>query len=119
MATILNYRPIEKVVKTSSNFDAGAELRKHAWHPEMTIIEAEAALANKPVYTYVTRLREGERGFAITFVNAHGKIEHQPFTLLDTKRGIWRNCGPLHIGSLGKVICDMMRCTMLDCKPLI
>jgi hypothetical protein len=84
----------------------------------MTAVEAEQVLVNKPPFTYVTRPRETERGFMISFVNRNGCVEHQPFTLIDNKHGIWRNCGPSNVGKLQKVICDMMQCEVLDCKPM-
>ncbi len=118
MTTILMAQPIERVVQQCFSFDPIAELKRYAWHPEMNVITAEKALFKKPAYTYITRFRETERGFEISFVNLNGDIEHHYFTLVDAKHGIWRNSAPEHIGSLGKVICDMMECSILDCKPL-
>lgn len=109
---------IDSPSQNTSFFDINVELGKHAWHPEMTVVEAEAVLQDKPPYTYITRPREGERGFAISFVNLNGTIEHHYFTLIDPKYGIWRNGGPCHIGRIEKVICDMMDCTVFDCRPL-
>lgn len=118
MTTHLTTSLVKKVTHKNSKFDIYTELKAHAWHPEMTMMDAEAALANKAIYTYITRPREGERGFSISFVNRNGTVEHQYFSLIDDKHGIWRNCQPHHIGSLGKVVCDMMNCTLIDCKPL-
>lgn len=121
MATMFRTQSIENLSQNSSVFDAITELKKHAWYPQMTVIEAEAALSNKPPYTYITRPRgpgEGARGYAISFVNLNGSIEHHYFTLIDSNRGVWRNFHPDHVGSLGKVICDMMDCEVLNCKPL-
>lgn len=119
MATMFRNQTSENLSQNSSGFDAIAELKKYAWYPQMTVIEAEAALSNKPPYTYITRPRDGgERGFTISFVNLNGSIEHHPFSLINPTLGIWRNLMPEHVGSLGKVICDMMDCEVLDCKPL-
>ncbi len=118
MATIFRTQTVENPSQHSTVFNANAELRNHSWHPQLTIIKAEEALADKPPYTYLTRLRDGERGFAISFVNLNGFIEHHYFNLIEPKFGIWRNGQPHHMGSLSKVICDMMDCELLDCKPL-
>lgn len=118
MATMFRNQCFEGNAQGRVFFDAEAELKKHSWHPRMTAIEAVEALENQPPYTYVTRPRETERGFFISFVNPKGFIEHQNFSLIDSKHGIWRNCSPEHVGSLQKVICDMMDCEILDCNPL-
>jgi hypothetical protein len=118
MATMFRNQCFESNAQGKVFFDADAELRKHSWHPQMTASQAEEALTNQPPYTYITRPRETERGFIISFVNPMGCIEHHYFTLIDSKYGIWRNSSPEHVGSLQKVICDMMECEILDCKPL-
>jgi len=118
MATMFRSQYIERNTQGRVFFDADAELRKHSWHPQITMIEAEKVLSKQPPYTYITRPRETERGFIISFVNLKGCVEHHSFTLIDSKYGIWRNGSPEHVGSLQKVICDMMDCELLDCKPL-
>ncbi len=74
----------------------------------MTLLGAEAALAESPAYTYVIYPRTSERGFTISFINKHGFVEHHPLTLISLKQGIWRNGHPPHIGKLEKVISDVL-----------
>lgn len=118
MATMFRIQSDRYQPKKGRVFDAIAELKKHAWRQDMTIVEAEEVLAGKPSYTYVTIPRSSERGYLISFVNLNGSIEHHPFTLIDSTHGIWRNSHPQHVGSLSKVICDMMECGLADCRPL-
>lgn len=118
MATMFRSQCFKGNTQDRVFFDAVAELKKYSWYPQMTIIEAEEILTNQPSYTYILRPRETGRGFAISFVNPKGCVEHHYFTLIDSKYGIWRNGGLDHVGSLQKVICDMMDCEVLDCKPL-
>lgn len=101
-----------------NQFDAYAELQKHAWHPRISMLEAEKLLVNKSAYTYLVRTCTYDQGYMITFVTKEGEIAHDHFTLIDSTHGLWRNGNPKHVGQLGKVLRDMMHCSMDEGQPL-
>ena len=116
MATLLKQK-CEKETKVEF-FDVDQELNQHGWRPFLSAMDAEKALEGKAPYTYLLR-RSSIRGkFEISFVKANGSISHDLFTLIDPKYGIWRNGHFSHVGTLAKVIRDMMHCEMHVGQPL-
>lgn len=99
-------------------YDLNQELKMHGWQPFMTYLDAEKALSGKSAYTYLIRSLPERNKFVISFVRPDGEIEHDQFTLLDPIYGIWRNAAPHHVGTLAKVIRDMMDCEMYVGQPL-
>lgn len=118
MAMMFRQETVEGISKKGSSFDPDAELRKHAWHPLINAVEAEALLNGKPAFTYLTRPCDYDRGFMVSFVNKSGDVCHDHFSLADAKYGIWRNTAPHHVGKLEKVLRDMMDCALFEGQPL-
>lgn len=99
----------KKGAESPSTYDVEKDLRQHNWHPYMNAMDAVVALKGQPPFSYILRPSEHGRGFAISFVQKNGHVAHDYFSLLNPKFGIWRNLAPHHVGSLDKVIQDMMR----------
>lgn len=104
--------------KNVSSFDLDAELRNNSWCPFLGLEEAEELLKDQPAYTFLLRPKEAGRGFAISFMNPKGVIEHHPFTLINAKYGIFRNFCRSNVGRLSQVVCYMMECTSEQMRPL-
>lgn len=102
----------------SSQFCLESELCQHAWFPHMTAQEAEQVLKGKPTYTYLLRKSQRNlRKYDISFVNANGKVQHDTFTLVNPKLGIFLNGHGSHLGKLAKVVRDMMHCEKHQGSP--
>jgi len=119
MAMMFRQEHSGRVESNEITFYLDVELKKHAWHPYMNALEAEALLSGHPTFTYLTRPSDLGRGFALSFVNPKGHIEHHYFTLINPKYGIFRNAHPSHVGKLEKVIRDMMDCGICEEQPLV
>jgi len=118
MAVMYSYEQRDEVASDPFHYDVNAELAKHSWRPGMDALEAEALLAGKSPYTYLLRPSIINRKFVISFVRPNGTIEHDTFSLIDAKRGIWRNAYWHHVGTLEKVVRDMMDCDFSEGTPL-
>jgi len=106
-------------LSSSPWFDLSAELQKHAWFSNITAEGAEELLTGKPMYTYLIRPDEEGTGFCVTFVSPSGKVKHDHFTLIDPVYGVFRNYEPCHVGSLKKVLRDLMHCSLDEGAPLV
>ena len=118
MATMFRQESSQSAGRTGTKFDADAELQKHSWHPSITALDAEAVLSGKPIFSYLIRPCDYDRGFMISFVNQSGDVVHDHFTLKDPMYGIWANTMPQHVGKLDKVLRDMMGCASFEGQPL-
>ena len=118
MAVMLRDSSKKASIEKEAHFNIDAELRKHSWMLEMSLLQAEVALRNQKPFTYLLRPGELGRKFAISFVQANGYVKHDYFTIIDPKIGMWRNGVSSHVGSLYKVIRDMMDCEMHEGQPL-
>ena len=116
MATLLRQSFSNK--PTLTQFNLNDELNKHAWRPYMDADEATKALQGKPAYTYLLRTSLIRGKFEISFVQTDGSIKHDQFSLVNPRYGIWRNGQGSHLGTLAKVIRDMMHCQMHIGQPL-
>ncbi len=93
-------------------------LKRNSFQPRMALLEAELALQGKPAFTYLLRPSDIGRGFAVAFVQPSGYVKHDYFRLINPKYGIFINGIPTHVGTLEKVIRDMMYCQMDEGSPL-
>jgi len=119
MATLFNFQVSETVEVKQSGYQLESELYQHAWRPGINETQAEKLLEGSSVYTYLLRPSVIGRKFAISFVQLNGKVKHDTFTLVDPKYGIWRNGMEHHVGTLPKVIRDMMDCGFDKGAPLV
>ncbi len=89
-----------------------------AWLGDMTGVEAETLLRQKPSFTYL--LRQGEKGdhFYLSYVNGTNFI-HLPITILySTHQWFYQNSYPHFAKDLVTFIPDIMHQEAAECHPL-
>ncbi len=116
MATLLQHSSSRETF--SQYYNLNQDLKSHGWQSSMDEIQAEEALEGKPAYTYLLRSSPYRKKYELSFVAVDGKVKHDHCTLIDGVEGVWINACPTHIGSLGKVIRDMMECKLHEGQPL-
>lgn len=96
------------------------EITSHsAWHGELTGIEAEALLRQKPSFTFLLRQGEKVDHFYLSFVEGE-RFNHLPFTFdYPSKRWFYRNSFPHFADDLKVFIPEIMHKEEAECYPLM
>jgi len=118
MKQLLERTKGNRFINSSPFFNLEIELENHGWHPNLSAGEAEAILSDKAAYTYLIRLDEMQKGFYVSFVSPNGFIQHGHFDLIDPIYGMFRNFCTPHVGSLKKVLNDLMYHSFAKAVPL-
>ena len=96
------------------------EIMSHcAWHADLTGIEAEALLRQKPSYTYLIRQGEKIDHFYLSYIKGE-EFCHLPFTLdYSSFQYFYRNTYPHFAHDLKIFIPEIMHREEAECFPLM
>lgn len=96
------------------------EITAHpAWHAELTGIEAEALLRQKPSFTFLIRQGEKVDHFYLSFIRGE-EFCHLPFTIdYSSLQWFYRNTYPHFSHNLKTFIPEIMHKEEAECYPLV
>jgi hypothetical protein len=96
------------------------EITSHcAWHAELTGIEAEALLRQKPSFTFLIRQGEKIDHFYLSFIRGE-EFCHLPFTIdYSSLQWFYRNTFPHFAHDLKAFIPEIMHKEAAECHPLM
>lgn len=97
-----------QVLDLSDTYFHPAVSSYEGFRPDLSLLEAKCLLIGQPAYSHLVIPADIFGKFIVVFVAADGKLEHDFIKIIDYENGIFLNGAPSHVGSLVKVIRDVM-----------